>query len=297
MHDLITTLGLTLLCLLAAGLGITSWLGLQRSATEFINPRFLACRGYPWLTAGCGLLFLYRWGLVSGQWLPLEAHVDGLLLICTLLSMGLWYLQHHWRVPGVSLFALPLLVLLLAWAVCASRWTFYPFGIDSVWMFVHLSGVYLGTLGFVIAAGAGAMFLTLDVLLRRKRDPQKMRPMGSLEATEKLMIRSAALGFGMLSLGLVSGLIIVTSGPTAMGPGWWHSPKVLLGVLAWASYGLVMNVRHTANFRGTRAAILSIAGLVLLLSTLALALHLPGQGREQASTDHPLATPLTQEPR
>ncbi|NJL31118.1 MAG: hypothetical protein HC898_05530 [Phycisphaerales bacterium] len=46
----------------------------------------------------------------------------------------------------------------------------------------------------MIAAGAGAMFLAIEHLLRHKRDIQFVQRLGNLEATEKLMIRSAALG-------------------------------------------------------------------------------------------------------
>ncbi|NJL31117.1 MAG: hypothetical protein HC898_05525 [Phycisphaerales bacterium] len=140
MHELLTTLGLLVMTLLAVWLSVASLLRLRRFGTRPSTTPGSMPRGYIILTVGCGLLFVYRWLLVSGRWLPLEAHVDGLLLICTLLSAGLWFLKNHWRVPGVGLFSLPVLVLLLAWAVCASRWTFHPFAIDSVWMFVHLAG-------------------------------------------------------------------------------------------------------------------------------------------------------------
>ncbi len=280
MHELFTTIGLSLLTLLAVGLSVVAVLRLRSSGDRATAWSAMLMRGYGVLTVGCVVLFVHRWWFVSGRWLPLEAHVDGLLLIGVLLAAGLWFLQQRWKVPGVGLFALPMLVVLLAWAVCASRWTFHPFAIDSVWMVIHLAGVYAGTLGFVTAAGAGAVFLMIDALLRKKQNPQLITRLGSLEATEKLMIRAAALGFALLTIGLVSGLVIVTSGPTAMGPGWWHDSKVVLGTLAWVSYGLVMNVRHTTQFRGKRAAVLSIAGLVLLLSTFAVAVRLPAHDRD-----------------
>ncbi len=275
MHEIFNTIGLSILTLLAAWLSAVAVIRLRSSGDGVTAWSVRMMRGYVVLTVGCVLLFVHRWWVVSGQWLPLEAHVDGLILICALLAAGLWFLQQRWKVPGVGLFALPMLVVLLAWSVCASQWTFRPFAISSVWMMIHLAGVYTGTLGFVAAAGAGAVFLMIDALLRKKQNPQIITRLGSLEATERLMIRSAALGFALLTIGLVSGLVIVTSGPTSMGPGWWHDPKVVLGVLAWASYGLVMNVRHTTHFRGKRAAVLSIAGLVLLLSTFAVAVRLP----------------------
>ena len=103
-------------------------------------------------------------------------------------------------------------------------------------------------------------------------------------------VTAATLGFGLLSLGLIAGLIIITSndGATRLGPGWWHSPKVLLSVAAWLLYALVLNVRHGTRFRGARAAWLSIAGLALLLTTLAIVTAMR-RSDEPKSTSAPAA--------
>ena len=57
-----------------------------------------------------------------------------------------------------------------------------------------------------------------------------------------------------------------TANASALGPGWWHSPKIVLSAAAWLVYALVKNVRYATRFRGARAAWLSIAGLLLLLA-------------------------------
>src|SRR5688500_7277641 len=73
--------------------------------------------------AGSGLLFGYRGLVVYRQWQPLEAHVDGLLLIAAIFGGSLLLLESRARLPGLNAFALPLLVVILAWAICASEWT------------------------------------------------------------------------------------------------------------------------------------------------------------------------------
>ena len=128
---------------------------------------------------------------------------------------------------------------------------------------MHLAGVYLGTLGCAVAAVAGAMYLFVERQLKAKRNPRGLLRLASLERLERLIVQSATLGFALLTLGLVSGVVILWDRHDLAG--WWASPKVLLATAAWAVYALVMNVRIATMFRGRRAAWLAIGGLVLLL--------------------------------
>lgn len=253
-------------------------------STPAAKPRLLTSEFLLRLTAiGSGMVLLIR-SLLHPTWHPLQAHVDGLVMLAALFSGTILYLQSRQRLAGIAIFGLPLLTLLFAWAICASWWTFQPFAISSVWNTVHLASVYSGTLCSAVAAIAGGAFLYLQTRLRHKASPVTLRPFGSLERLESLIVTAATLGFGLLSLGLIAGLIIVTAndGATRLGPGWWHSPKVVLSVVAWLLYALVLNVRHGTRFRGARAAWLSIAGLLLLLTTLAIvtAMHSREQTQE-----------------
>ena len=227
------------------------------------------------VSAGAMLTFLYRLFFAKSDWQPLESHVDGLLLIASLFGMTVLFLERRARLPGLGAFAMPLLTLLLAWSICASYWTFEIFHITSVVKTAHLIGVYLGTLFLGLAAIAGGMYLFVQGRLRDKKRLGPVLPMASLESIERVIIRSSALGFALLTFGLATGLILVLSGPNKMGAGWWYSPKVVLAFVAWLIYALVMNVRHATAFRGARAAWLSIAGILLLLSVFGIATALP----------------------
>ena len=177
--------------------------------------------------------------------------------------------------PNAAAFGAPLLALLLAWAICASAWTYAPFRVgprqvQRIWLALHLLTVYSGTFFVAWAAVAGAMFLLAQRRLRRKA-VNPAAPLASLETLENVIVRTSALGFALLTLGLASGVVIVASGPSTLGSGWWYSSKVLLALVVWVIYALLMNLRHARAFRGARAAWLSLCGLVLLLATFALA--------------------------
>jgi ABC-type uncharacterized transport system permease subunit len=191
------------------------------------------------------------------------------------------FLHTRPRLSGLAAFTLPLLTFLLAWAICAATWTRRPFFISElhpVWWSVHLLGVYLGTLGSAIAGVAGGMYLLVEKRLKQKRDPRGLMRLASLEALERIIVHTATLGFTLLTVGLIAGVVILQQEPGRLGPGWWYSPKVLLAFAAWLVYALVMNVRYATAFRGRRAAWLAMAGFVLLLVVYGLVTASPSQG-------------------
>ena len=224
------------------------------------------------ITLLCLGAFTYRIAVIHQAWQPVQAHVDGLLLLVSLLAPAVLYIQTRPKLFGLSLFVLPLLTLLLAWGVCASLWTYRPFKLDTfepAWVIFHTTTTYLGLLGCGLGAAAGAMYLFVQGRLKSKAGMGQVNPMASLETLESLIIRAATLGFVLLTLSLVSGLIIVTQSDeaTSLGKSWWGSPKVWLATAAWAVYALLINVRAFSMFRGRRAAWLAIAGLFLVIAT------------------------------
>ncbi|MFA9479067.1 cytochrome c biogenesis protein CcsA [Phycisphaerales bacterium AB-hyl4] len=284
MTDTVTSIVLavlTLLTLAAWGLSLRRLWGADEPGRHVVAGRAqqVIVAGVGGVTAG---LFAYRWLVVHGAWQPLTAHVDGLMLIAALFAGVIAFLQTRPRLFGLSAFGLPVLAVILAWAVCAATWTYRPFNIDTlhpVWRAVHLTGVYLGTLGSAIAAIAGAMYLYVQSRLKRKQTPAQFGRLASLEALESLIIRTATLGFALLTLGLVAGVVILVDEPEALGSITRYLPKLVLATLAWLSYAVVMNVRFAASFRGRRAAWLAIGGLVLLLAVYGVVNALPrGEG-------------------
>lgn len=224
------------------------------------------------ITLLCLGTLVYRVAVIHQAWAPLQAHVDGLLLIGLLLAPAILYIQTRPRLFGLSLFALPLLSLILLWGVCASLWTYRTFHLESfgpAWMFFHLAVTYLGLLGCGLGAAGGAMYLFVQGRLKAKAGLGQVRPMASLETLETLIIRAATLGFVLITLSLVSGFVMVTQsdGATSLGKAWWSSPKFWLALSAWLVYAILINGRSFSTVRGRRAAWLAIGGLVLVLAT------------------------------
>lgn len=229
------------------------------------------------VTAG---LFVQFW-LFDAGWQPVTSHRDGLLLMSFMLAGSVLYIQDRRRMVGLAAFVLPVLTFVLTWAFCASAWTFQAFDMPNlhpVWRGIHLTGVYLGTASCGVATVAGVMYLYVHGRLKRKQNLGGLGRLASLEALEGAIIRAAAIGFLLLTLGLISGVVVVSEDGVRQTWGWWFGFKVALGTSAWLVYAVLMNVRYASAFRGRRAAWLSIAGLVLLLTIYLVVTSLPTAG-------------------
>ncbi|QDU33703.1 Cytochrome c biogenesis protein CcsA [Poriferisphaera corsica] len=244
------------------------------------------------------ILFVYRWIASDHTWQPLVSHVDGLLLIASLFSYIILYFQNRPNLRAIATFALPLLALLLCWGICASAWSYKQFNtsqLDTIWFTIHLFGVYLGTLFAAIAAITGAMYLFIQYRLKDK-SPTTLKSLGrftSLETLERIIIRAARIGFALFTIGLITGLVIITTRLAdlqADGATLWLIPKILLALIAWALYAIIMNVRYATLFRGSRAAWLSILGLVLLLAVYGIVNIMPEHDASKTSSNLPTHT-------
>ncbi|MEM1209830.1 MAG: cytochrome c biogenesis protein CcsA [Planctomycetota bacterium] len=228
---------------------------------------------------GAGALAVLGFEMATdGQWRPLASHLHGLLLLSALLAGAIVFLWLRTRLTGLTLLATPVLAFFLLWAVCASWWTFRLFELNAVvaaWSWLHLGGVYAGTAAAVLAATGGVAYLWAQRSLRRHQGGPKLLGLGSLERLERWTADAASLGFVLLTVGLVSGLVILAETPGAIGGGVWGWVKVGLASVAWATYAAAMFTRRSEIMRGSRGAWLAIGGFVLLVVVYGIVVSLP----------------------
>lgn len=264
-NDWLTTLGLICAATSSVVAFIAAIRRIKRGSSQRTERAAILIAGF--ISLG---LFVYRAMFINQSWEPIESHVDGLLMLTGLLAAMIVYLQ--WKRPfrGLDVFALPVLVFLTLWGVCASWWSFTLFDIGGIWSGLHLLSVYLGMISATLTAATGVMYLFIQRQLRRRdHAARRMTMLGrlaSLEATEGLMLRAAQVTFVFLSIALATGFI----GKVGLLPHNLASAKVWGAIAGWVIYGLVVHVRWNPAFRGARAAILSICGFVVLLGVMGL---------------------------
>jgi ABC-type uncharacterized transport system permease subunit len=192
-----------------------------------------------------------------------------------LLALFVAYVQRAHPLRGLDWFVMPIVILLLiAAAVFGSAKPHEYLG--TTWSWLHRVTAYGGALAFAVGGAAGAMYLIASQQLRNKKISAGSR-LGSLERLERITFIAVTLGFALLTIGLVTGLVkVLGRGTNTLGPDWYTQPKVMLTFVAWVVYALVLHSPINPSFRGRKTAMLSVVGFVLMIGILVAVQLMPG---------------------
>lgn len=223
--------------------------------------------GWSGVAVGLGLVI---WRAVERNVvIPLDHNFDALVMLALVMAGFVLYVQMTRPIGALDWFLMPFVVVLLIGAGVFGKTLPHEYDVRSLWTVTHLVSNYAGLAAFVVAGSAGAMYLIVHRRLRRKNAPT-MPGLGNLERLEQVTRLAATLGFALLTVGLLTGVARIWEfgGNTQLGAGWLKSPKVILTLSVWLVYAVVLHAPINPRFRGRRSAILSVAGLILILGTL-----------------------------
>jgi ABC-type uncharacterized transport system permease subunit len=232
----------------------------------------IASKACLWLGVFCSVGVIAWHAVERGQWRPMADNFEALLWLGTLLAAFVMYIQAVKHIRGLDLLLMPVAILLLIAAAVFGLWEPHDYksiGADA-WIWVHHVSSYVGALAFAVAAGAGAMYVIASRRLRRK---QLGPSTGSLESLERLMMASVTLGFALLTIGLITGVLRLADDRPGFGT---SRSKAVLASLAWLVYAVVMHAPINPRFRGRRAALLSVFGFVLVAGSLVAVMFMAG---------------------
>jgi len=245
-------LGATLLALR----GIASFLLLKGPNPNLRNLR-IAFAGAGLL---CAVAVLVWHNVTRGSWMPIGDNFDALIWLAVLLILFLAYVQATRPLLALDGLIVPIVLVLMLGAAVLGRTEFKSY-VGHTWTTVHRITAYGGFAAFAVAAAAGILYVRTSGLLRRKQPVAAY--LGSLERLEQLTKMSVTLGFALLSIGIVTGLVeLVAKGR--------HTPplKVALAGLVWLIYAVVLHAPVNPVLRGRRAAVLSVVGFVVMVAAL-----------------------------
>jgi len=138
--------------------------------------------------------------------------------------------------------------------------------LQSFWLFAHIIPIFLGYASFTVSFTFSIMYLTMERQLKKKSFGPLFESLPSLETLDALMWKTITMGFPLLTIGLVSGTVWAKT-TNILGLLWYLDPKVLLGSLTWLIYAAILHLRLGASFHGTKVAIITIAGFVIVILT------------------------------
>jgi ABC-type transport system involved in cytochrome c biogenesis permease subunit len=130
------------------------------------------------------------------------------------------------------------------------------------WPHAHvlLASAGLSLLGF--AGLAGVIFLFEHARLKSKKSLDRRFPLPSLEALDRVNAVSLAVGFLLLTLGVITGMIWLQ---TTKGRPWTGTAHEAWSLVAWVIYVALVYARFAANQGSRQLAISAVAGFAFLL--------------------------------
>lgn len=236
-----------------------------------------AAAGFAAQTAALGWRWMESYRLGIGH-APLSNFYESLIFFAW--SIVLFYLLIEWRTGSRSAgaFVMPVAFLSMAYAsfspdVSSRIQPLIP-ALQSNWLVSHVITCFLGYAAFTIAFGTGVMYLLKEKWGPAARgNPSLTVLLPGTEVLDELIYQCVALGFILLSLGIITGSVWAHN---AWGSYWSWDPKETWSLVTWLIYAALLHVRLVRGWRGRRTAVLSIVGFASMLFTYLGVNYLPG---------------------
>lgn len=132
--------------------------------------------------------------------------------------------------------------------------------LQSNWLTIHVTTCFFGYAAFAVSFGISILYLIRE---KKGQEGAKTR-LPSLQVLDEINYKSIVIGFPMLSLGIITGAAWANY---AWGSYWSWDPKETWSLITWFVYAAFLHARITWDWRGRRAAFLSIIGFVAVLFT------------------------------
>ena len=130
---------------------------------------------------------------------------------------------------------------------------------------LHVISALLGYSGFTISAVYGALFLLLYKQIRVRKFGLFFDKLPSLETLEKMSFYSVIIGFILLTIGIVIGIIWL---PSAFPNFKYYDPKIVASGVIWLVYGGGIATKIIFKIYGKKFIISSLVGFVLIVLSL-----------------------------
>jgi ABC-type uncharacterized transport system permease subunit len=178
--------------------------------------------------------------------------------------LALFFFFFHSRVRGLAIAALVAPAAFLG-AFAGAIWlSIRSGGAEQVHPWIAHLHVLLASAGLAllgVAGAAGALYLAHHRAIKEKRAAARS-PLPSLEALERTNAVALALGFSLLTLGVLTGMLWVAESEGRLWPGGVHANATLA---AWGVYAAIAIARFGLHESARRAALQSALGFALLL--------------------------------
>ena len=220
---------------------------------------YLLIGGFLCHTAAAG------YGTVITGHIPVH-NLRGTLFIAGWAIAGVFLLfQYKFNLKILGIYAAPLATLIVIVAFLLPDTPIPPKNIfNSFWFIIHIFAVFVGEASLALACGVGLFYLVQERAIKIKIRGFFFNRLPSLEFIDNIGYVFLIVGFTMLTLGLVTGLVYAKS---VWGHFWSWDPKEIWSGVTWLIYAALLHGRISVGWRGQKAAVMSIIGFAALLFT------------------------------
>lgn len=213
---------------------------------------------------------------VSDGHYPLFSTPEALSFLAWTLVLAYWLVTYKYPLRALGALLLPVVSVLVfvsqvvrgSATLAASRVT----DGGAAWLFpVHTTFLLFGYASFFVAFSASVMYLWQERELRLKKFSAIFHRLPSLNTVDDVGSTAASVGFTLLTLGIVTGVIWSQARTGRMFHNDWTE---MFALLTWVLYLTMLHYR--VQWRGRRAAWLGVAGFTLVLCTFVGAVALGG---------------------
>ena len=220
-------------------------------------------------------LIIHSGGLVS-RWMethqtgygyiPLSNMYESLIFFSWTIVLIYLILELKYRQKIIGVFVTPFAFLAIALTSIIpgvdARITPLVPALQSNWLTIHVTTCFFGYACFAISFGISILYLIRDRRKGGKEDVSRWLPSAPL--LDEINYKSIVIGFPMLTLGIITGAAWANY---AWGTYWSWDPKETWSLITWFVYAAFLHARFTRDWRGKKAAVLSIFGFVAVLFT------------------------------
>lgn len=217
--------------------------------------------GAGWLMQTLGLAFIHQ----LPERPPLTDWSPAMSLTVWLMVLFFLLLRLRMRISGMVVFVAPPafigMVFTCLWLPEVSE--LHPE--SGFWSHVHIVLASAGLALLTVAGSAGSLFITANRLLKDRRSAARRIGFPSLEALDRVNLIALSIGFPILTLGLITGMLWSLSETDKL---WINSPHALGTAMAWAVYVVLVTARYGIGQKGRQrplsAARSAVAGFFIL---------------------------------
>ncbi len=130
---------------------------------------------------------------------------------------------------------------------------------------LHVINALLGYSGITISAVYGLLFMLLYKNLKTNKFGLIFNRLPNLEILEKLSFYSAVIGFVLLSIAMIIGILWL---PKTFPKFSYFDPKLIGTIFVWLIYGIGITSKLFGNLYGKKVIIFSLIGFVVAIISL-----------------------------